>query len=150
MSAELKHKDLSERIIKAYYYVYNRLGYGFLENVYEKSMVIALPMFGVHGRRQVPIRVYFEEQNVGLYFADIVAEELIILELKAAESLCVEHEVQLTNYLRATDIEVGFLFNFGAKPEFRRKVFENKYKEHVREKDPFVSVQSVQSANPSK
>ncbi|EKD67145.1 MAG: hypothetical protein ACD_48C00579G0002 [uncultured bacterium] len=124
----IKHKQVSEQIIRAYYHVYNTLGYGFLEKVYENAMVITLQKFGLTGRRQVPIKVYFEQNDVGLYYADIFVEDLVILELKAGEALCVEHEAQLMNYLRATDIELGFLFNFGMKPQFKRKIFENIYK----------------------
>ena len=115
------------KIIRAYYNVYNTLGYGFLENVYEKSMVIELPRVGLHGRRQVPIQVYYVGENVGLYFADIVVEQAVILEIKAAEALRPEHEAQLLNYLQATDIEYGLLLNFGPKPEFRRKKWTNAY-----------------------
>jgi GxxExxY protein len=124
----LKEKALTEQIIKAYYKTYNSLGYGFLEKVYENTMVIVLQQMGLHGKRQVPIKVHFEEYMVGEYFADMIVENKVILELKAAETLCKEHEAQLMNYLRATDIEIGFLFNFGTKPQFIRKVFENKYK----------------------
>jgi GxxExxY protein len=122
---------LSNQIIKAYYNVYNRLGYGFLEKVYENAFVFELKRLGVHGRRQVPVDVYDLNEKVGQYFADIIVEDTVILELKAAEALCEEHEAQLINYLRATSIEVGFLFNFGKQPEFRRKIFENKYKKSV-------------------
>lgn len=119
---------LSNKIIGAYYNVYNRFGYGFLEKVYENALVFELKRLGLYGRRQVPVDVYDLETKVGQYFADIIVEDKIILELKAAESLCEEHEAQLLNYLRATSVEVGFLFNFGKKPEFRRMVFENKFK----------------------
>jgi GxxExxY protein len=123
--------DITRRIINAYYNVYNTLGYGFLEKVYENAMVLELSTLKLHGRRQVPIKVYYCENKVGDYFADIIVEDCIIIELKASESICEEHEAQLVNYLRATSIEVGFLFNFGQKPEFRRKIFENKYKKSV-------------------
>ena len=127
----LKEEELCRKIIKAYYNVYNTLGYGFLEKVYENAMVLELRKMEIHGRRQVPIKVYYDSERVGDYFADIIVEDLIIIELKAGEALCEEHEAQLINYLRATSIEVGFLFNFGQKPEFRRKIFENKYKKSV-------------------
>jgi len=127
----LKEEELCGKIIKAYYGVFNTLGYGFLEKVYENAMVLELRKLGIHGRRQVPIKVYYYGDRVGDYFADIIVEDLIIIELKAGEALCEEHEAQLINYLRATSIEVGFLFNFGQKPEFRRKIFENSYKKSV-------------------
>ncbi|MSU75259.1 MAG: GxxExxY protein [Candidatus Magasanikbacteria bacterium] len=124
-------EELSNKIIRAYYNVYNTLGFGFLEKVYENAMIVELRKLGIQGRKQVPIAVYYDTEQVGDYFADIVAEEVIILELKAAESLCEEHEAQLINYLRATNIEVGLLLNFGKKPEFKRKVFENKLKKSL-------------------
>ena len=125
------HEKLSNNVIKAYYEVYNELGYGFLEKVYEKSYVLVLQSYNIHGSRQVPIEVFFRGTNVGVYFADVVVEQKIIIELKAADALCEAHELQLRNYLRATDIELGFLLNFGEKPEFKRIIFENKYKESV-------------------
>ena len=124
-------EELGRNIIRAYYNIYNRLGYGFLEKVYENAFVFELQRCGIRGLRQVPISVFDLGNNVGEYFADIIVEERVILELKAAEALCEQHEAQLINYLRATSIEVGFLFNFGIKPEFKRKVFENKYKNSV-------------------
>ena len=124
-------EEISSKILRAYFNVYNILGYGFLEKVYENAMVWELKKLGLHGRRQVPIKVFYDNQPVGDYFADIIVEDCIIIELKAGEALCEEHEAQLINYLRATSIEVGFLFNFGKKPEFKRKIFENKYKKSV-------------------
>ena len=118
----LLHKDISDLIIKAFYNVYNTLGYGFLEKVYENAMLVELQKLGLNARRQVPIKVFYEEELVGEYFADIVVEENIILELKAAENLREEHECQLINYLKATEIEVGLLLNFGKKPQFKRKI----------------------------
>ena len=119
------HKDLSEKIIKAFYNVYNSLGYGFLENVYENAMLIELRKFGLDAQKQVSIQVYYEEELVGKYYADIIMEKTIIVELKAAESLCEEHEFQLINYLKATKLEIGLLMNFGKTPQFKRKIFTN-------------------------
>lgn len=133
-------EELSQKVIRAYYNVYNALGFGFLEKVYENAMIIELGKLGISAKKQVAIVVYYETEKVGDYFADIIVEEIIIVELKAAESLCEEHEAQLINYLRATNIEVGFLFNFGKKPEFKRKIFENKFKKTV---NSFQSVKSV-------
>jgi GxxExxY protein len=118
---------LTGKIIRAYYTVYNTLGYGFLEKVYENAMVFELKKIGLHGRRQVPIRVYYGEQLVGDYFADILVEDLVVLELKAAEALREEHEAQLLNYLRATEKEYGLLLNFGIKPQIKRKIWTNNY-----------------------
>lgn len=106
--------------------MYNTLGYGFLEKVYENALLIELKSMGLKAQRQVPVKVFYQEQMVGDYYADIIVEEQVIIELKAAEALCEEHEYQLINYLKATNIEVGLLLNFGKKPQFSRKVFTNK------------------------
>lgn len=121
----LLHKEISDKIIKAFYNVYNSLGYGFLEKVYENAMMIELRKLGLTVQRQVPIKVFYEEQLVGEYFADIIVEGNIIVELKATENLCETHEFQLINYLKATELEIGLLLNFGKKPQFRRKIFTN-------------------------
>ncbi len=126
-------RDLSNKIIKAFYTVYNKLGYGFLEKVYENSMMIELEKFGFNCRNQFPIKVYYEKMKVGIYYADIIVNDSIILELKAAENLCEEHEIQLINYLKATSIEVGLLLNFGKQPQFKRKIFTNNRKISIRE-----------------
>lgn len=130
---------MSEKLIGAYYTVYNTLGYGFLEKVYENSFYCELKDQGVKVNRQQPIDVYYKGKKVGQYFTDLVIEDRIIVELKAAESLCFEHEAQLMNYLKATSIEVGFLFNFGQKAQFKRKYFSND------KKNPQKSVSSVKS-----
>lgn len=122
---ELLHKDISDKIIQAFYKVYNTLGYGFLEKVYENSLYLELLATGFQVEKQKHIKVYYENREVGDYFADLLVENCIILELKAAESLCEEHELQLINYLKATEIEVGILLNFGKKPELKRKLFTN-------------------------
>jgi GxxExxY protein len=121
----LLHKDITEEIISAYYYVYNELGYGFLEKVYENAMLIELKSRGFKVESQKIIKVNFKDSIVGEYFADIIVEDKIILELKSCEALVPEHEVQLFNYLKATNIEVGLLFNFGKRAAFKRKVFTN-------------------------
>jgi GxxExxY protein len=121
----LLHKDITDKIIKAYYNVYNSLGYGFLEKVYENAMLIELGKLGLNVQKQVPIKVFYDEQLVGQYFADIIVEETIIVELKAAEGLREEHEFQLINYLKATELEIGLLMNFGKTPLFKRKIFTN-------------------------
>ena len=123
-----QHSDVTEKIIKAYYKVYNKLGYGFLEKVYENAMMIELKKSGFESNTQLPIKVFYEEEEVGYYVADIIVDRKVIIEIKAAECLQEEHEVQLINYLRATDIEVGLLINFGKKAEFKRKVFSNEFK----------------------
>lgn len=123
-----KYSDLTDKIIKAFYTVYNNLGFGFLEKVYENSMMIELQSIGLHCYKQKPIKVNYKNREVGEYFADIIVEDVVIIELKAAESLCEEHEHQLINYLKATDIEVGLLLNFGKEPKIKRKVLTHEYK----------------------
>ena len=128
MNNNFKHSDITNVIIKAYYNVYNKLGFRFLEKVYENSMMIELKKLGLNCNKQVPIKVYYYDATVGDYYADIIVGNKIIIELKAAKSLCEEHEIQLVNYLKATNIEVGLLLNFGEKAEFKRKVLTNEYK----------------------
>lgn len=124
------HKELTSKIISAFYNVYNALGYGFLEKVYENSLEIELKKTGFEVEKQFPINVFYDEINVGKYYADLVVEHKVILELKAAESICEEHEFQLINYLKTTEFEIGLLLNFGKKPEFRRKIFTNNFKKN--------------------
>ena len=120
--------NLIYRVLKAFYKVYNTLGYGFLEKVYESALAIELRQMGLRVDRQVPLKVYYGQQVVGEYFADLVVENKVILELKAAETIVQANVNQLQNYLKATEIEVGMLLNFGYKPEFKRKVFSNSRK----------------------
>jgi len=124
----LKHADLTERIIGVFYDVYNELGYGFLEIVYEESLVIALREAGLTVERQVALPVWFRRQKVGEFRADVLVENHVLLELKAARALESAHEAQLLHYLRSTDVEVGVLLNFGIRPQFRRLVFDNERK----------------------
>ena len=119
------HNEITEKIIQAYYKVYNTLGYGFLEKVYHNSLLIELRKMGLDCKSQYPINVFYDNQQVGEYFADIIVEDLVIIENKASEMLIEENEYQLINYLKATDFEVGLLLNFGKKPEFKRKIFTN-------------------------
>ncbi|MEM6319726.1 MAG: GxxExxY protein [Bacteroidota bacterium] len=120
-----KHSDLTSTIIKMAYYVYDYLGYGFLETVYEKALAKKLREAGFKVERQKQIKVYFEEELVGDFKADIIANNCVIIELKAIEKIHPKHEVQLVNYLKSTEIEVGLLINFGEKLEVKRKVFSN-------------------------
>ncbi len=128
------HQDLTNKIIKAFYQVYNTLGYGFLEKVYEKAMLIELQKKGLNTQSQRAIKVYYCDEVVGDYFADIVVEDKVIIELKANEYLYDENETQLLNYLKATDMEIGLLLNFGKEPQLKRKIFSNNRKkiEHKR------------------
>ena len=120
-----KHKSLTEKIIKVFYRVYNSLGYGFLEKVYENAMMIEFERDNLPAVSQYAIKVFYDNQIVGEYFADILVGNKVIVEIKATKSLALEYEAQLLNYLKATDKEVGLLLNFGPKPEIRRKVFDN-------------------------
>ena len=115
------YQDKTDRIIKAFYKVYNHLGYGFLEKVYQKALLIELSAAGFEVRSQFPIKVFYHDYNVGDYFADILVDNCIIIENKAMESIREEHEYQLINYLKATNIEVGLLFNFGRKTWIQKK-----------------------------
>jgi GxxExxY protein len=128
MEKEIKHKELTEQIIKAFYDVYNELGYGFLEKVYQNSLYLELKSRGFKVEAQKQTKVYFKGFEVGEYYPDLIVNDAVILELKAAESIVAEFENQILNYLRATDIEVGLLLNFGVKPEIKRKVFDNERK----------------------
>lgn len=119
------YSELTGSIIKAYYQVYNELGYGFLEKVYENAMCIELRKLGMKVIQQMPIAVYYGGQAVGEYFADLLIDDLVIAELKAARNLNPDHEAQLLNYLKATQYEVGLLLNFGIKAELKRKAFNN-------------------------
>ena len=123
-----KHQELTRKIIGVFYDVYNELGHGFLESVYQAAMLIALSEAGLRVETQVPIAVYFRGNRVGDFRADLMVESAVLLELKAARALDPSHEAQLLNYLRATEIEVGLLLNFGVKPEFKRLAFDNERK----------------------
>ena len=124
----LLHQDLSSLIIKTFYEVYNELGYGFLEKVYQNALLIELKNRGLQVSSNEKIKVYYKGENVGDYYADIILNNTIIVELKATEFIVEAFENQLLNYLRGTDCKVGLLLNFGKKPEFKRRVFENKRK----------------------
>jgi GxxExxY protein len=127
----LKEEHLTQKILNAFYNVYNRLGFGFLEKVYENALICELQRQNIHGSRQVKIDVFDLGIKVGEYYADIIVENKVILEIKADEGLREEHEAQLINYLRATHIEVGLLLNFGGQAQFKRKVFDNSRKKSV-------------------
>ncbi len=119
----MKHSEITEKIIRAYYKVYNTIGHGFLEKVYENSMIIELKKHGLTATKQKPIKVYYDNKLVGEYFADLIIDDKVIIELKAKGKLVEQHEAQLVNYLKATNIEVGLLLNFGTRPEFKRKIY---------------------------
>jgi GxxExxY protein len=137
----LKHSELTEKIIGIFYDVYNELGHGFLESTYAEALVVALEESKLSTARQVPVPVWFRGRKVGQYYADLIVEGVILLELKAARTLESAHEAQLLHYLRATEIEVGLLLNFGTRPQFRRLLFDNERKK-IRE-NPCESVAKV-------
>lgn len=118
----LEDEKTSEKIIVYAYKVYNTLGSGFLESVYEKSMLVELKSCGLRAESQVPIKVWYFEENVGDFTADLFVESKIIVELKAVEKIASKHEVQLVNYLVATKMNFGLLINFGPDGvEIKRK-----------------------------
>jgi GxxExxY protein len=123
-----KHSDLTEKIIGAFFDVYNELGYGFSESVYENALLLELGNNGLRVEQQVPIKVYYHGQAIGQYWADILVNDAVILELKAVRQIIEEHEAQLLNYLKATQYEVGLLLNFGPKAQHLRKIYDNSRK----------------------
>ena len=129
---EILHKELTDEIIDAFFEVYDVQGYGYLERVYQNSLYLELIDRGYKVEAQKEIKIYYKSREVGVYFADLVINDLVILELKAAETLTDSHEAQLVNYLRGTAYEVGYVLNFGPKPEFSRKIFTNDRKKTKR------------------
>jgi len=125
MNTDLMHYALTDKIIAVFYDVYNELGHGFLESVYHKSLHLALTEIGLTVHSPVDIPVWFRGHQVGCFEGDILVEKCVLLELKAARTLDSSHKAQLLNYLRATDIEVGLLLNFGVKPEVKRLIYDN-------------------------
>ena len=137
----LQHGELTEKIIGVFYDVYNELGYGFLESVYEESLVISLREAGLRLERQLAIPVWFRGHQVGQFRGDILVEGKVLLELKSTRTLEAAHEAQLLHYLKSTEIEIGLLLNFGSRPQFRRLLFDNQRKK-IRE-NPCQSVAGV-------
>ncbi len=136
---ELKHGELTKKIIGVFYAVYNELGHGFLESVYEEALQLALQETGLHVERQVPVPVWFHGHNVGQFFVDLLVEKTVVLELKTARTLDSTHEAQLLHYLKATEFEIGLLLNFGPKAQLRRFIFDNDEK-RIRKIEKAVSV----------
>jgi len=135
MKENYKYSEITGLILKAFFKVYNALGYGFLEKVYENAMLIELRKLGLECSNQLPVEVYYENQIVGDYKADILVEELVIVELKAIETLATIHETILVNYLKGTELEVGLLLNFGPKPQYKRRVLTNEYLQSIERDD---------------
>ncbi len=134
-----KHSNVTEAIIGTFYEVYNELGHGFLESVYENALALALRERGLKLEQQVATTVFFRGRQVGHFYADLVVEGCVILELKAAKAMEPAHFAQLMNYLKATEIEVGLLLNFGPKPEFKRLAFDNARKQAAGERKSILS-----------
>lgn len=126
------HKELTSEIINAFYTVYNSLGYGFLEKVYENALMHELGQRDYRVQQQKPIKVYYDGVIAGEYFADLLVEDKVIVEIKAAKAISEGHKAQLINYLKATDTEVGLILNFGPKPTFARRVFTKNNKMNPR------------------
>ena len=133
-----KHVELTERVIGVFYAVYNELGYGFLESVYREAMRLALMQAGLSVKTEVPVPVSFRGVVVGIFRADLIVDDCLLVELKAVEQIVRQHESQTMHYLRATSIEVALLMNFGIQPRFRRIVMDNELK-----KPKHQSVESV-------
>jgi GxxExxY protein len=122
------HKEITETILKAFFQVYCELGYGFLERIYQIAMEMTTRQLGLNIQRQAPVKVRFRGEVIGSYWADLVVNDLVIVEIKAVKMLCEEHEAQLLNYLKATKYEIGLLLNFGPRPQVKRLVFDNERK----------------------
>lgn len=132
----LKHKAITDGILSAFYHVYNCLGFGFLERVYENPLAYELAKRGFATVTQMPVAVWYDGVQVGEFYADLVVEQKVIVELKTQPAIVPANEAQLLNYLKATKMEVGLLLNFGPKPEFKRKVL-------TQETDQRVTMQST-------
>ena len=124
------HSDLTEKLIGYFYKVYNKLGYGFKEKIYERAFIIELEREGLNFTSQKTFKVFYDGIEVGKHIPDLLVEDTILIEHKAAIAIVPSHEDQLKNSLRATDLEVGLLFNYGVTPQFKRKVFSNEFKKH--------------------
>jgi len=128
----LLHQSITDAILKVYYEVYNELGFGFLEKVYQNAMFLELKSRGFKVEAQKQIKVYFKKQLVGEYYSDLLVEDKVIIELKACELLMNAHVAQIMNYLKATPIKVGMLLNFGEEPEFKRLIYTNNRKNNLK------------------
>lgn len=131
MNKNYLYSDLTGLIIEQAYYVYNKLGYGFLEKVYERALLKKLRDIGLDAQNQVPVKVFFEDMLVGDFSADILVEQKVFVELKSQETLHPINEIQLVNYLKSTEVEVGLLINFGPQIQIKRRVFSNSYKSNI-------------------
>ncbi len=124
----MKHEEITEEIIRIFYKVYNILGYGFLEKVYERAMAIEFEKIGIEYKSQYPIKVFYDDKIVGDYIADFIIEDKVIVEIKAIREWSGTEGKQILNYLRCTDKDVGLILNFGIKPEIKRRIYEDSRK----------------------
>ena len=120
-----KHSELTDAIIGVFYAVYNELGFGFLESVYRKALCMALIEKGLRVESEVATSVFFRGEKVGDFRADLIVNQIVLLELKTAEKIVRAHEAQVLNYLRSTTLELGLILNFGPQPQIRRLVLDN-------------------------
>lgn len=123
MAAEILYKELTDKVIRCFYNVFDSLRGGFLESVYENSLMVEFRHMGIAAENQKDLNVYYRNELVGEFRADIVVEEKILIEIKAVNRLLPIHEAQLINYLKSTSIKIGLLVNFGERLEFKRKIF---------------------------
>lgn len=126
---EYKYSELTEKIIGVFYEVYNELGFGFLESIYHKALRLALLDRGLEVTTEIPVSVVFRGVNIGDFRADLIVNDLVLLELKTAERIVHAHEAQVLNYLRSTKFELGLILNFGPQPQIRRLVLDNDRKQ---------------------
>ena len=126
------HSELTEKLIGIFFKVYNKLGYGFKEKVYERAYIIELNRAGLNFNSQKTYKVYYDDIEIGKYTPDLLVDEKVVVEHKAASCILEKDEEQLRNALRATDLEVGLIFNFGVTPQFKRRVFSNEFKKHIK------------------
>jgi len=131
VSGKLQHAEITEQVLRAFYEVYNELGHGFLEKVYENALAMALRARGLSVQQQAPVSVRFRGELVGEYYADLLVNNVVVLEVKAARAFEPAHRAQLLHYLAATEVEVGLLLNFGQRPEFKRLAFGNERKKRA-------------------
>jgi GxxExxY protein len=132
MPEPLKHRNVTEIILAAFYEVFNVLGSGFLEAIYIAAMVIVLRRKGLQVEEHPSLPVYFNDRILGRFTPDLLVNGLVIVEAKAVRTIDPAHKAQVINYLKASDIEVGLLLNFGDTPQFQRLVFDNARKSERR------------------
>ena len=123
MAAELLHGDITDKILRVYYEVLNELGFGFSEDVFQAAMVMALTTSGLQVRQKVPLRIWFRGERIATFFADVIVNDVVLLELKTGPSIEPRHEAQTLNYLRASDVEVALILLFGPQAKSRRLLY---------------------------